>query len=98
MYVPAASQWILKAGATVERFCRERANNDGEMGVKRWIGGDDGGDSMWDGEEGFSVERWAFWKKRFGEMGRLEGAERVVRRSAVEAEEEMGRIGGGREG
>lgn len=37
---------------------------------------------MWGGEEGFGVERWAFWKKRFGEIGELEGPE-----------EEMGRIG-----
>lgn len=42
---------------------------------------------------GSGVERWAFWKKRFGEIGGLEGAEGVVRRLAAEAEEEMGRIG-----
>ncbi|KAF6224754.1 hypothetical protein HO133_009948 [Letharia lupina] len=43
MYVPAASQWILKAGATVSRFCAQRANNDGERVVQRWIGGDNSG-------------------------------------------------------
>lgn len=93
MYVPAASQWILKAGATVSRFCAQRANNDGERVVQRGIGGDDGGEWVWGGEEGFGVERWAFGKKRFGEVGGLEGAEGVVRRLAAEAEEETGRIG-----
>ena len=42
---------------------------------------------------GCGVVRRAFWKKRFGEIGGLEGAEGVVRRLAAEAGEEMGRIG-----
>ena len=26
---------------------------------------------MWTGDEGFSVERWVFWKQRFGVVGGL---------------------------
>lgn len=43
--------------------------------MRRWVGGDDGGVLMWWGEEEGGVERWAFWKKWFGEVGRLDGAE-----------------------
>ena len=94
MYVPAAGRWMLLAGPILWRFCEQRANNDdGEMVVRRrWVGGDDGGELLWGGEDGFGVERWGFWKKRFGEVGGLEGAEGVVRRLAREAEEVMGRI------
>lgn len=92
MYVPAAAQWILLAGECIWGFCKERAGNDGSMVDQRWIGGYDGGDLVWKGEEGYGVERWAFWKKRFGEIGNLEGTEAVVRRSAVEADETMRKI------
>lgn len=36
---------------------------------------------MWDGDEGFGVERWVFWKQRFGVvegLGRRGFAGRVV--------------------
>lgn len=93
MYVPAAAQWILLAGECIWRFCKEKLGNDGEMVEPRWIGGYDGGELMWIGEPGFKVERWAFWKKRFGEIGRLERVEEDDRRLAKEAEEAMEKIG-----
>lgn len=33
---------------------------------REWIGGSDGSEALWKGECGFSVERWVFWKERFG--------------------------------
>jgi hypothetical protein len=36
-----------------------------------WIEGSDGGKCLWSGDDGFSVERWNFWKQRFGIIGGL---------------------------
>lgn len=77
----------------------ERVGDDGERVVGKWVGGDDGGCLMRDGEEGFGIERCRFWKKRywkkrFWDVGRSDGAEQVFGRFVEEAEEEaeMGRI------
>ena len=97
MYVPGASQYILLAGELLWKLCGEKACNDGEMVIPRWVGGDDGGDRMWLGEEGFGYQRWAFWKQRFREIATLERAQDVVKRLAAEAEKAMGSIEGSKE-
>ena len=50
-----------------------------------WIAGDNGGVGLWDKRDGFSVGRWGFWKERFGEICREEGASEEMRRKAGEA-------------
>ncbi|CAD0100806.1 unnamed protein product [Aureobasidium mustum] len=51
------------------------------MEWREWIGGSDGSKALWKGEDGFSVERWRFWKQRFAyaaELKRRGLAGRVV--------------------
>ena len=39
-----------------------------EDGVPRGVGAGHGG-ALWDGKRGFCLERWEFWKERFGAIG-----------------------------
>ena len=39
-----------------------------EDGVSRGVGAGHGG-ALWDGKRGFCLERWGFWKERFGAIG-----------------------------
>lgn len=41
------------------------------MEERDWIGGSDGSKALWQGEGGFSVERWVFWKGRFKDAAGL---------------------------
>ena len=51
----------------------------------------DGGRN-WKGVNGFSFERWIFWKKRFGEIKSHDHASEKTRELAAEGETLMSRI------
>ncbi|KAE8386440.1 hypothetical protein BDV23DRAFT_187249 [Aspergillus alliaceus] len=54
------------------------------------------GNEFWEGEQGFTVERWEFWKKRFGQVRDLEQLRDGTREAARRAEvgmEKAERIG-----
>lgn len=91
MYIPAAAPWILIAGPNIWLFSKRNDGATGDNVTQRWIGGDDGGELLWVGSEGFSLERWGFWKKRFGEISGIE-AKKHVRQLAARAVEEMEKI------
>lgn len=81
IHIPAASAWMQHAAAQIWKFCDSKELYHGNLEWKRWIVGSDGGRCLWDGDEGFEVERWVFWKQRFGVvvgLGRREFAGRVV--------------------
>ena len=50
------------------------------------------GEKNWKGASGFSIERWNFWKKRFGEIKRYDQASEKTKEVAAEAEGAMNRI------
>ena len=51
----------------------------------------DGGRN-WKGVNGFSIERWNFWKKRFGEIKGHDQASEKTKELAAEGETLMNRI------
>ena len=81
IHIPAAAAWMLHAAPQIWEFCNSKELSEGGLEQRCWIGGSDGGKCLWNGDEGFSVERWMFWKQRFevvGELGRKGFAGRVV--------------------
>ncbi len=87
MYVPPAATWILLAGETLYQFCKDDyKRKDGAPGDGRdWL--------LWNGR-GFSLKRWAFWKKRFYDVAATEELDSSVRDYARRAADHMGRIEG----
>ena len=93
IYVPAASQWILICGHEIFDLSKKKHGYSGETVWRRRIGGSDGGQRLWTGADGFSLERRKFWSKRFTEISALKGkvAESATT-SATEAAKMMARI------
>ncbi|KAJ5769899.1 uncharacterized protein N7511_001950 [Penicillium nucicola] len=77
--IPAAAIWIELLG--VEMYGWDQ--NFGRKGK---------GGTLWEGKEGFCVERWHLWRERFGEMAEMEGLDDSARRAAGEAEQMMRKI------
>lgn len=91
IHVPQAARWIEIAGHNIYNFSKANLDNTGENVIQVWIGGEDGGFLVWTGADGFSVERWTFWKRRFGEIAHSEVKEEV-KKLAAQAVEEMEKI------
>jgi hypothetical protein len=62
IYVPAAAQWLVYASPVVWAFCKSKEGYDGEKIWKEWLGYSDGSKPTRTGDDGYSVERWMFWK------------------------------------
>lgn len=71
IYIPAAAQWLLHSAPLIWEFCKRKCLCSGNMEERDWIGGSDGSKALWQGEGGFSVERWVFWKGRFKDAAGL---------------------------
>jgi hypothetical protein len=83
MYVPPAATWILLAGGKIYQLCRDDyQRKDGRLV---------GHGLAWEGY-GFSLDRWALWKQKFGDTMRSEGLESTVQEYARNAAREMERI------
>lgn len=79
-YVPLAGIWILFAGNVIfGHCCTPRTVESGDRGRNR----------NWKGPNGFSIERWNFWKKRFGEIKEHDQAGEKIKEIAAEAEDAM---------
>lgn len=81
IYIPAAAQWLLHTAPLIWEFCKTKELYSGNVEWREWIGGSDGSKALWKGDDGFSVERWVFWKQRFryaAELKRRGFAGRVV--------------------
>ncbi|KAE8381114.1 hypothetical protein BDV26DRAFT_289817 [Aspergillus bertholletiae] len=83
MYVPPAATWILLAGDRIYSLCK---NEYGRSEITS------GGDQFWWRGRGFSLQRWAFWKQRFGEIAAAEGLDDHVLGYARKAIAEIERI------
>jgi hypothetical protein len=71
IHIPAASAWMIHAAPTIWQFCKSEELYERAVEQRYWYGGSDGGNGLWDGDGGFGVERWEFWKQKFEEMGGL---------------------------
>lgn len=93
--MPPAATWILIAGSQIHALCKaDHDRKDGAPGVTPYHD-----EWLWGKGRGYSSERWAFWKKRFGEIAETEGEGgklgEGVRNVAATAAEKMGEIDDG---
>lgn len=87
MYVPPAATWIFLTGEIIYEHCKNDFNCiDGAPGLIL----DD--DWLWGNGKGYSLGRWAFWKKRFGKIAMTQGLLDSVKDLATIAVSEMGKI------
>jgi len=79
MYIPAAATWIRHAGDTIRKLCVdiERGATCGTL--------EPGCTWEWKGENGFSIERWQFWKRKFGELAAEQSLDEHLRSMAKES-------------
>lgn len=71
IYIPAASAYLVHSAPLIWSLCKTKEKYQGERVWKQWIGGSDGGEPLWKGDDGFSVQRWGFWKERLGDLAGL---------------------------
>ena len=81
--MPLAVIWIFLCGNVILAHCR----NPGTPPT----GYNDAGRN-WKGAKGFSIERWNFWKKRFGEIKDHDQASKKTKRLAAVGENLMNKI------
>lgn len=89
LYIAPAVAWIELAGPRLYQFSKANADYRGEDVSPWWIGGKHGGMVMWDKRDGFSLERWAFWKDRFREFSLLRTGSEEAKTRAAEAAQRM---------
>ncbi|KAB8259434.1 hypothetical protein BDV32DRAFT_124281 [Aspergillus pseudonomiae] len=84
-FVPAAAVWIEYCG-------KEKYDKAGSLGreIPAW--------DKWTGPEGWSKDRWAFWKKRFEWISTVRALDRTTRKIATNLVEQMTRIVRGEDG
>jgi predicted NBD/HSP70 family sugar kinase len=79
-----AAQWIFHAGEVIYGLSVEESLVENPRITK--------GGSLFDGESGFNMKRWAFWKKRAGALSNEVSAD--VREIASAVVEKMSEIEG----
>ncbi|KAL2046868.1 hypothetical protein N7G274_000886 [Stereocaulon virgatum] len=94
LYIAPAVAWIDLAGPRLHQFSESNADYTGEDVEPWWIGRTHGGMVMWDKRDGFSLERWAFWKKRFREFSVLRTGSEEAKMQAAKAARRMQMIDG----
>ncbi|KAH7372255.1 hypothetical protein BKA66DRAFT_513831 [Pyrenochaeta sp. MPI-SDFR-AT-0127] len=78
MFGPPAVAWIFLAGKRIYQLCKQNYKRDHiASGIE---------------QSGFSLERWAFWKRRFFEIARSEEVEVSARGYARKASEAMSAV------
>ena len=78
VYVPLAVMWLFLCGNVIFAHCRRSSNHPG-TGRPRY---NDAGRN-WKGGNGFSIDRWNFWKKRIGEIKDHDQASEKTKKVAV---------------
>lgn len=89
LYITPAAAWIAIAGPRLYHYSKSNADYQGEDVSPRWIGGSYGGVGMWEKRDGFSLERWAFWKDRFREFSTLQTGDEEAKTQAAVAAQKM---------
>jgi Protein of unknown function (DUF3632) len=82
--VPLAVIWIFLCGNVIFAHCNPvtlAPLADANVAGKNWKGGN-----------GFSIERWMFWKKRFGEIKGHDQASKKTKKLAAVGERLMNKI------
>lgn len=78
--VPAAAVWVFALGKKLYENVEDLTPKDKKYGNPAKPG------ELWEGgKPEFSKARWAFWKKRFGEIANVEGVKQETRAVAKEA-------------
>ena len=90
MYVPRASTWILLSGETIQKLWEA----DYDFLADGFGSTPNNDEWLWGKSRGYSLGRWSFWKKRFGEIATTEGLEDNVKEMAARAVSEMEKIAG----
>lgn len=85
IYIAPAAAWITIAGPNLYHYSKSNTDYEGEDVSPWWIGGTYGGMVMWEKRDGFSIERWTFWRDRFQEFSQLQSASEEARKQAGEA-------------
>lgn len=78
-YVPVAAEWILLCGRIL-------------FGSKKNFEAVFKGGRLWKGTGGFSLERWHFWKERFGVISEHDQVSEQTKQAAREAKDMMIKI------
>ncbi|MCJ1268710.1 hypothetical protein MMC22_008598 [Lobaria immixta] len=86
-YVPPAATWILFAGERIYELCKSSVSSDdgapATVPVDEWL---------WGEGRSYSLERWALWKKRFGDVAMTQGLQDDVKDLAGRAMFKMGKV------
>jgi len=84
--VPLAATWMLIAGEQFHKLCKTNYCHEVREVSTR------GKQFLWGESTGYSLARWAFWKKRFAEIATMQELENSVKDTAARAASEMERI------
>ena len=90
MYVIPAATWVLLGGEKIYELCKadfDRIDAGPRSGFPT-----DNGDWLWGKGRGYSLERWAFWKKRFSEVGTSQELSDSAKDICGRASSEMERV------
>ena len=90
VYVPLAVMWLFLCGNVIFAHCRRSTGSSNQPGIGRPRHNDAG--RNWKGGNGFSIDRWNFWKKRIGEIKDHDQASEKTKKVAVAGERLMNRI------
>lgn len=92
IYVPGSVPWFLSAGEIIFQLCQDDVRNDGQKVVEPpfWDEGVCGYEYV--GDDGFNLERWAFWKASLRRIRQLQGVETDVVEAAGKALAKMEEI------
>lgn len=75
--VTAAATWMFLAGNEIYEHCRKNHGRRPPMeGANPYL---------WKGDQGYSLERWTFWKQRFHELSHAEELNAHARALAFES-------------
>ncbi|KAJ5635717.1 uncharacterized protein N7484_009030 [Penicillium longicatenatum] len=84
--VPAAAIWFVLCSSMIYLACQRQECADRKLSGELWKG---------EPQQGYSIARWNFWRKRFGELECHSDATEETKEACRAAIEEMDRYAGG---
>ena len=90
--VPPAAQWICHAGDSLHAYCKDTLESSVESRKEDSRMVECG--ELYKGSRDVDLNRWRFWKRRFGDISGYEDLAEHTRRIAQKACEKMGEIDG----
>lgn len=92
IYVPGSVAWFLSAGEIIFHLCKDGVRNDVQKVAEPpfWDEGVCGYEYV--GDDGFNLERWAFWKASLRRIRQLQGVKTDVVEAAGKALAKMEEI------